>query len=89
MGGADEDGGGLGRGEGWGRKVDFQREYAPYVRKGEQLGTYASKGGGVEVVTPLEPRSPNGPVDPAGIIFLHLFILLYIKEYILYIQGYI
>ena len=68
-GGADEDGGGLGRGEGRGRKIDFQRGYAPYVRKAEELCTYSSKGGGVQIVTPLEPRSPNGPVDPAGMPF--------------------
>ena len=72
-----------------GQKGGFPARIRALRAQGRAAGYVCLQGGGVEVVTPLEPRSPNGPVDPAGIIFLHLFILLYIKEYILYIQGYI
>ena len=48
------------------RKVWQTPVYKPYSRKGEEFSTYASNGGGVELVTALalEPRSPDGPLDP-------------------------
>ena len=41
-------------------------QMAPYVRKDEDFSTYTSCGGGVELLTALEPRSPNGPLDPGA-----------------------
>lgn len=48
------------------QRVWQTQAYMPYARKGEEFSTYASYGGGVELVTALalEPRSPEGPHDP-------------------------